>query len=199
MRLPLLLAVAVVLPFAAEAETGKDCAALSDDTARLACYDLIFKSSAPEMSTVSKWNVTTMKSKIDDSTNVLANVDALEPVRGRFGGEAYPTLWLMCRENKTSLYMTFAGHHMSDHSSYGDVTFRLDNTPAFSRRTGESTDNKALGLWDGGTAVPFIKNMFGHDILLVRATPYGESALTIEFPITGVEKAVEQLRQACGW
>lgn len=88
---------------------------------------------------------------------------------------------------------------MSDYGSKGEITNRLDKEDAKSRDFTESNDNEALGLWHGGVAIPFVKELFGHDTLLVRATPYSESAVTMEFDISGTEVAATPLREACNW
>ncbi|SMF05206.1 type VI secretion system protein VasI [Tistlia consotensis] len=201
MRFSLFLAVLVLLgSTAAQAASPEDCAKIADDNRRLTCFDLIFrKSSHTEKADYSKWRVTIERSKIDDTTNVFMFLDARGEIRRRFGGTGYPTLVIACRENKTGLWLTFAGHFMADNGSYGDVTFRIDSEKAFDRSLSESTDHEALGLWSGDRSIPFIKQLFGKKTLLVRATPFSESSLTMEFPITGVEDAIEPLRKACHW
>lgn len=145
-----------------------------------------------------KWNVRTEISAIDDSTNVFLSIDSDEHIRARFGRSGPMRLFIQCRENTTLLYIYFNGHFMSDYSN-GAVTYRLDTDKALGKRMQESNDNEALGLWSGAQSIPFIKAMFGHDKLLIRATPHSESALTATFSITGLEAEIEPLRKACNW
>jgi type VI secretion system protein VasI len=81
---------------------------------------------------------------------------------------------------------------------YGYVTLRLDSGTAFKKTMNESTDHHALGIWSPN-AVPFVKTLFGHDHLLVRATPYNGNALTSDFVIKGLDGAIKPLRSACKW
>jgi type VI secretion system protein VasI len=183
------------------ASDGKECAAIKDDGKRLECYDLLFRStvtvepSDPE----SRWRVKTETSKIDDSKNVFMSLEAKDPHRNRFGEAEHPTLLIACRENVTNLWIWFAGEFMSDLQGRGRVTYRIDKQEARSRSFRESNDHVALGLWSGGAAIPFIKEMFGASWLFVRAVPFSESAVTAEFPIAGIEEAITPLREACHW
>ncbi len=87
---------------------------------------------------------------------------------------------------------------MSDYQ-HGKITYRVDKLPAQTKRFRESNNHESLGLWSGKSAIPFLKELFGHDRLFVRATPHSESPLEASFDITGLEKAIEPLREACGW
>jgi type VI secretion system protein VasI len=136
-----------------------------------------------------------------DDTNVVLRVDAKEPVACNFSGMEKPTLIIRCQEDTTSIYIATTGCHLtsSDYNDYGHVTYRIDDKPSNTRSFDESTSNRALGLWSGGQAIPFVKAMFGHKALLTRFTPFNENPVTANFPIAGVEEAIAPLREACGW
>lgn len=204
----ILLAVTAPSPSASEA-----CAHMDDDDLRLACYDREYRD-APEAGTAEDatanddeapiriaWTSDTEVSKIDDSTNVFLRTRSTEPVRSRFGlGQGqHATLLLRCMENTTSLYIAMNDSFLADSLGYGDITFRIDDQPAFERSFTVSTDNHALGLWRGGNAIPFIRKLFGGETLLAKVTPFNESPVTLTFPISGLETAVEPLREACHW
>jgi len=197
-----ILAAAVVTLLSAHALANDDpqsCASIMDDDRRLECFDLLFRKSVASPTTNSKWDVEIETSKIDDSKNVFLFVDSIEPVRNRYGSSVRSKLTLRCRENVTSLSIWFGGHFMSDTESHGDVTYRIDTETAQTKRFRESTNHKHLGLWSGPSAIPFIKDIFDHEVLLVRATPFSESSVTMEFPIAGIESEITPLRKACGW
>lgn len=194
----LFLLVQVAEPARAE-DDPLACATIADDTARLACYDRIYRSTVSGIASTGQWHVSKEVSKIDDSVNVFMHVSAKETVKDRFGAADYPTLWIVCRENSTDIYINFAGNFMADSGGYGRVISRVDKEKAVTKSWRESTDNSALGLWGGGSAIPFAKSLFGHDTLLIQATPFNDNALTIEFPITGLDEAIKPLREACHW
>ncbi|TSD87683.1 hypothetical protein FFK22_016220 [Mycobacterium sp. KBS0706] len=185
----------------AYAASPEDCAKIAADTERLACYDLQFKASvsAVPQPAESKWQVQEQISKIDDSKNVFLRVASSEPITDRLGQPSDLVFWIACRERKTSLWFDFGGQFMADLNGGGRVTYRLDKAAARIKSFDESNDNEALGLWNGGAAIPFIKELFGGTMLLVRATPFNESSITAELPIAGLEEAVKPLRQACSW
>lgn len=147
----------------------------------------------------SSWIVNTSTSAIDDSRGVIMTSFSSDTIRSRFGQPRSAKLVLRCRENTTSLFLVFAGNHMTDHQQYGRVTVRIDDQDARTLRMNNSTDNRALGLWRGGQSIPVIRQMIGHDTVTVRATPFSESPITTQFPIDGLEEAIDPLRAACNW
>lgn len=204
------------LALADEAETSRKlraCAGDSNSVTRLVCFDGVaqgvvdeadkaatieLKKNAPKVAERNAWSTSIEKSKIDDSSEVHLSVRTTEAIHVRYH-DHHPVLWLRCMENRTSAFLHFDEMFMADNGGYGEVTFRIDDQKAFTRRMGESTDHNALGFWSGGSAIPFIKTLYGGKKLLVRATPYSESAITFELDISGTETAVAPLRKACGW
>jgi len=179
------------------------CAALKKDADRLECFDLIFKKSVVQnpvpTGSTGKWVVRVEKSKIDDTENAFVWLNAKEDRKNRYGQEGYDSIHINCRENTTDIYFHFAGDFMSSTTGGGKITYRIDKTKAKKKNFRQSNNNKALGLWSGGKAIPFIKAMFGKNTLLVRATPYNQSAVTVEFDIRGLDNAINPLRKACRW
>lgn len=182
-------------------DSAEQCAAIDDGAERLICYDLLFRVDREiEVSPAkSNWEVRTETSRIDDSTNVFLTVQSSDTFLDRFGGAGRGYMLVRCMENTTTVYFSMGDHHLADLQGYGEVTYRIDSAPAQSRRFRESTDNRALGLWNGGSSIPFIRELFGAQNLLVQITPYGESAITVDFPIAGLEEAIIPLREACSW
>lgn len=199
------------------------CAALQSDTARLACYDENFRGSAPsvdetespigadaeapsapvatpvEPAVRSLWSVRRTRSEVDDSERVVLTLTSSDSIRGRFQQPGPATMVVRCEENTTSVYLLFNDLFMSDIQGYGQVTVRVDERRAREISMGVSTDNMALGLWRGRTAIPFIRDLFGGERMFVRATPFNETRVEMTFPIAGLEEAVSPLREACGW
>ena len=196
---------ALIVPSAAqEIDRGlAGCAAIENTVNRLTCYDELAKQRnvdkpAVETVTKGKWEVQTETSKIDDSTNAYMSVESENEFPGRFSGAKRAMLMIACREKSTHVYFTFGDHFMADSGGYGDTTIRIDKQKASTMTLRESTDNGALGLWSGA-GVPFLKKLFGRSALLVRATPYNESAITVDFNIAGIENAIAPVRKNCGW
>ena len=193
-------------------EDIRRCSAIVDSVKRLECFDRVANkiqseanASATERLLVetpeqnSAWRVSISQSKVDDSTTVVLSSDALETVSGRFNRTARPLFVLRCQENTTAAFINFDGLHMADHRGYENVTFRVDKNKAFTRAMRTSTNKQALGLWSGGSAIPFIRGLFGGKVLLVQATPFNESPVTFQVNISGLEEAIAPLRKACNW
>ncbi|NKM24956.1 type VI secretion system-associated protein TagO [Rhizobium laguerreae] len=174
------------------AASPEECSAMSDDTSRLACYDAIYRKSAatqPE-TTASKWVVETQKSKMDDSETIYMALTSEQ-----FGS----VINIRCEEKVTSVYFTMGGDFMADIQGYGLIRYRLDADKQQKKSFTVSTDNQALGLWSGGSAVPFLKQLLGHKKLTAQITAYNESPTTVEYDLTGIDAAIVSLRKQCGW
>lgn len=187
-----------LLALSSAAFAQQECAAIQSPEDRLNCYDEAFKiTTTPEAP--GNWNVEIEKSKLDDTTTVMMMVLSEEALPGRFGGSEKGALMVRCKESTTSVYTIWGGHFMSDHQGGGRVDYRIDTAPAKNVAMDVSTDNKALGLWQGGASIPFVKAMFGASSIYMRATPFSESSQEMTFNIKGIEEAITPLREACGW
>jgi len=131
---------------------------------------------------------------------VFLRLTSENPIAGRFGNAGNGLLLLRCMENTTAVVFRFNDQFMASIQSYGVIEYRIDKSPIVWRLyTQESTDNMALGLWRGRAAIPFIKSLLGHETLLVRATPFNESPVTLTYDISGIDNAIAPLRKTCRW
>lgn len=176
------------------------CHEIKEKEKRLSCYDAETNYFRPSQRIIESgdWIIQRTTSKIDDSTNVFLRLPSYDQTNCRYKRGNH-NINIACRENKTSLWITFSNCFMSDNSGRGRVTYRIDTNPASTISMRESTDHMALGLWSGGTSIRFIKSLLGHNKLLIRATPFSESAVTGEYNITGLDEAIRPLREACNW
>lgn len=201
MRAILLLPLLLLGAVPAAAESLQQCAAVEDKDARLACYDGLAEAAvAPVVApTSSKWQVRIDTSPVDDSKNVYLHLVGESGITNRYGQKSDLSLYIACRENVTSAWFVFGGHFMSDLQGRGRVTYRIDKAPAKKQSFTESTDNEALGLWNGGAAIPWIKELMTGQRMYVEAVPYSESAVSDFMPIAGLEEAIKPLRESCAW
>jgi len=184
------------------ANAQDECRSLESDAARLACYDTSFgvleTEETPSLEE-SLWDKRVDISPLTDDKNVYLRIESTNSIRGKYSGSGPASLLLRCRENTTAVIFTFNGHHMTDHQNYGKVEYRLDELDLSTISTSASTDNRALGLWNGRQAIPFIQRMLGHNQMIVRALPFSESSITATFDIRGIDTAISELRDTCGW
>ncbi len=181
---------------AASEKPSGDCSGFTDSDMKRGCE---MAGSLPRISEETSWHVREERSKLDDSRSVFISTESKEYLKDRFGSSDRAMLFIRCKENTTSAFITFAGHFMSDIQGYGRVDYRVDGRKASRSTMDASTDNKALGLWSGRKSIPFAKNLFDGSELYVRATPYSESAIEMTFPIDGLKEAITPLRDACNW
>jgi len=134
-----------------------------------------------------------------DQTNVYLTVTSDTPVHCTWGGGTL-TLTARCFENTTSLIISGDCHMTSSpYHDWGHVTYRLDDASPATWRMDAATNNRALGLWSGGQAIPQIRRMLGADTLRVRVRPYGQNAVETTFNIEGLDDLIGPLRRACHW
>ena len=177
------------------------CSAVKDSVRRLKCFDDLSKKrgvSGPSVKNTSAgiWEVQTEVSKLDDSKNIYLSVSSKESISGKYGRSHKPTLTIGCRENNTLLWVN-ANEFVTTKEI--DITYRIDKQEASTISLKMATNNEVFGIWRGHNSIEFIKSLFDHNSLLVRYIPYGENPVTVEFPISGLRKAIEPLAQACGW
>lgn len=146
-----------------------------------------------------RWKVEEDRSAFDDSRTVILSVESTDTVRGQFGPPGPVMMYLRCMENTTVFYLWINDLFLSDIQGFGVVDYRIDDREAGKIRAEVSTDNKAIGLWNGRQAIPFIKELAGGTRVAFRATPYNESPVEFTFDLTGLTDAVIPLKEACAW
>lgn len=199
---PPMIAIAIFAAssFSADADIER-CTAIENSLDRLACYDdeAGYDPEVKEEAVGSgDWLVRVETSQMDDSENVFLTLYSEEQTNCPYKSGRH-SIHMACRENETNMWIRFGECFMSSIQGKGRVTYRLDTEQAATRNFRESNNNMALGLWSGGTAIPFIKKMIGHDRMIIRATPFSDSTVTGEYNITGLVEAVQPLRDACNW
>lgn len=201
---------------------ARKCAAIEGAGLRMTCYDAVFKGDgkailpeavAPslepaaevvdlraETPTAGNWQVRRDKSAMTDQDTVVLTLTSNEMVQCRqYGSPSYLTLLARCKEDTTAIFITGDCHVASGFHGYGEVTLRLDDGKPFKRSMDASTDSSALGLWDGGSAIPLLKQMIGKKQMIARFTPFGANPVEPTFDTTGFDEAVKPLREVCGW
>ena len=185
----------------AAAQDVAACARIEADLDRLACYDRASgrTPTTTEAPASGKWSVRERKSEFRDTADIFVSVDSEDVLPCGFGRRETASLMLRCMENTTALYVSTSCHLASGFGGYGRVEYRVDDRASKTRNFDDSTDNRALGLWNGNRAIPVIRDLLGGKTLLVRFTPFNENPVTARFPIAGIEEAIKPLRQACKW
>ena len=86
----------------------------------------------------------------------------------------------------------------SNYSTYGDVSFRIDDQKLGAWSMTASDNRRALGLWNG-RGIGQIKRLIEGQTLQAWITPYSENEIHLTFNISGIGEALVDVRENCGW
>ncbi|MDS0888733.1 type VI secretion system-associated protein TagO [Raoultella ornithinolytica] len=174
------------------------CQAEENGTKRLGCYDLLLPpneiQNPEEKSDAGKWQVSTVESDIDDSTNVFAMLTADLPISSNFGRTSTPVLFITCREKKTELFINWDVYLGLGETS---MLHRLDKQKAVTKVWDISGNTKAV--FYRGRTIDFIKSLEKSGKMLAQITPYNENSATTTFDLKGLSEAIKPLQKSCGW
>ncbi|MDE8896339.1 type VI secretion system-associated protein TagO [Klebsiella pneumoniae] len=174
------------------------CQAEENGTKRLGCYDLLLPpneiQNPEEKSDTGKWQVSTVESDIDDSTNVFAMLTADLPISSNFGRTSTPVLFITCREKKTELFINWDVYLGLGETS---MLHRLDKQKAVTKVWDISGNTKAV--FYRGRTIDFIKSLEKSGKMLAQITPYNENSATTTFDLKGLSEAIKPLQKSCGW
>lgn len=208
--------VGLTLPASAQDTLGQ-CATISADAARLACYDKLAKAlpsvtplseqiadalDKPETkpvdpNAISAWSVSKTTNPVDDTPTVVAVLAATE---GRSKWGEVVTLFARCRSNTTELYVDWGDYLGNDGDIYNNfkrVTVRVGASAARKERWSLSTDSKATFApsWAGS----LMRELVTADRLVLQTVPFNESPTTAIFDLAGAKDALGQIAETCQW
>ena len=139
-----------------------------------------------------KWSVREREDDpIDDSRVVSVSLEAESSSVNSRGTQ--PLLFLRCKSNETSMYISWEDYVTESTM----VTHRFDKGVAITREWPSSTDKTASFYY--GPALSIAQTLMMTDTFVARTTPYNENPVTAVFDTRGLSKAIEPLREACGW
>lgn len=178
---------------------------IADSLQRLTCFDAAFpKAGIAALPTVGaeaqaepatgfgSWQVEREKSAIDDSPKITAY---LAPNEAQSGGLFAKALIVRCVENTTSVIVATDDFQIG--AETGGITYRIDSSPAVTARWAMSDNNSAMGLWNGSTAIPFLKSLRDAKKLAVRTEM--QKRVDMTFDVTGISAVLDEVAKACNW
>lgn len=159
---------------------GSDCAAISGDAERLACYDAVFRTGGVP--------------------SVAATVAALESeqlIPARPSGRAPATMTVACESGQLSIAFAFAGNTMSALGNDAGITLQYDLQAARSRTLPVNGTNTAIVMGASDGAEAFLQGLEGATNLTVRVTPVSSRSLSVRFRVDAFMPAIAPVRAAC--
>jgi type VI secretion system VasI family protein len=195
-------------PSSVAIEQAQRCSAELDTLKRLNCFDGVFpngraeggelgstiRADQPTASLPSAWRIDLEKSPLDDSPKVTAILlpDSTSAGNGFMMGSN--ALALRCHENTTSVVLSTSLFMASDTVR---VTTRIGAAAPSSSAWERSSNMRAVGLWSGSQAIPFIRSLEDGETLFVRVEDRERVDMT--FNLSDVSEARRSVAQACGW
>ena len=146
------------------------------------------------------WQVSQFRSPNDGSPAIAMTLATNTVVPGQSQvAPGMALLSLQCAEGNTSAILQFGKDVLRDLEGSGDVVYRINGRGEAHLTFQQSTDGKAMGLWTNELSVPFIESLIGANSLNIEAIPYKELPVKARFNVSGLDKAIAPLREACGW
>lgn len=172
-----LVAAQMVVPAMGQ-ETGESCAIISDGAQRLACYDAIFRTDAPDLP-----DMLTFQSE--------------QMIPAKPSGRKPATFSVACIDGATEVRFAFAGQPMSATSDIAPITLQVDQGVTQVRTVQASADNTSVSFGSQREVEAFLDTLNGGEKLKVRATPVRQRSLNVTFRLTEALGPIGALREAC--
>lgn len=184
-----------------------DCSKIKTDAERLACFDNTSKPNESPVSDGQKslWSLFTVPSKWDDSVHYGVNLLSDNQIDEGVNDNKYGKILIFCVAQNTGLFFTIAdlstntNDLLASHGDVGFVRYRLDKEQVKTIEMDLGETERVIGFWSKEQSIPFIKEMFGHDKMLVELKRYNGTKETLEFSINGLQEAIKPVRQECKW
>lgn len=183
------------------------CIEIEEPEHRLACYDkasgLVSESgsqvqndgeNADSNPDGAQWQYSEESSALDDRKDVWLSLLSQNSEGNSIGSPERATLYVRCMQNSTNVFISF-NRYTADNQS---VRYRLDKGRVQSRRMEVMRGGEGIGLWSGGSAIPFAKSLFGKNTLVVSYTTY-TGPVEFSFDVGGLESRINPLAEACNW
>lgn len=143
---------------------------------------------------IGAWRIHKDTNPIDDTKTVTLALTATTGAN-QFGQE--PVLLARCQSNQTEVFANWKTYLGEDSDGQKRIIVRIGEAPATNEYWGLSTDREAVFApgWGGD----MLKKMISSDRLVLQLTPYGENPITAVFNTTGLDVALKELADTCGW
>lgn len=119
--------------------------------------------------------------------------------RNLVGHKSRLSLDVYCKDNTTSIRLTFGGNIVASFLDTAPLRFTVDDKPPAQYRFSVSSDFKSVGLWTGEEAIPIIKSLLGARTLTVEGAPFFSRPVKAGFQVQGLNSAIQPVRGSCKW
>ena len=171
------------------------CAALKDDSERLACFDSLAAGGrgVGAASNAGMWEVFEETNPLDDSMAVVLALKA----SGDWSILRPPVvLILRCVGGETEVYVDWR-QSLGFEDEEVDVVSRVGSAKAATQRWALSSDTEATFFL--GNTQALIECLMMEGRFVAQLEPPNSNPITAVFELHGIDTAVAPLRRACGW
>ena len=176
---------------------GPDCAAIADDSERLACYDLLAgiakELSEPTPVEVGQWRITHNVDPMTDFDVVILSLDSGEPNRC---APQIAGLYVRCDVQGLNLYVSH-GCYAPGTDGRHNVQVRYDDEDARTIRLFSDSTDTAVGIFQGANTRVWLRDLLGADRFVIQITPYRDPPQTLTFATAGLAEAVTASGMKC--
>lgn len=146
------------------------------------------------------WQASEERSKMDGSLTVALALNSPDTVQGWLESMR-PTLIVRCLEHKTSVYVVTgtAAQPVEGANEQYPVDLRFDEGKPTTQWWSESTDSKALGVWESESAIALGRRLAKAKKLVFRFTPINASPVIASFDLSGLDHLLPKVALACDW
>ena len=147
---------------------------------------------------IGKWTISRSNSLMDDSKTVVISLDAENNISAYPNKSVIPELIIICKENKTQLYIDVKVSPNPEYGLYNKSTvrIRLDDNKFLKQRWSESTNGEALFA---PKAISLARKLNKSRTMLFEFTPYNSNSQLAEFDVRGLEPYLKELSKTCNW
>lgn len=161
-------------------QTAAQCAAIGDDTERLACYDGLFRSGA------------------DARTGEPVVIESERMIPARPTGRQPAVMTIACTPAGMEVRFTFAGQSVSNTGDIAAMTYQVDSAATLVRTMRADETNTKLTFATPQETDTFLDGLVGATNVKVRMTPVRQRSLTLDFRVDRVADEIAAQRAACG-
>ncbi|WP_079592000.1 type VI secretion system-associated protein TagO [Bosea thiooxidans] len=199
-------------PHAFAQEPAKDikselerCASYDGDGDRLACFDFISgrkqkavsSTKEPSEREYGRWKVSSSSSRLDKSKSTVAFLVSEEAKTGQRGSGVLAGLVVRCDEGRTSVYVSFGSELVAN--EVVEIQYRVGDAKPQNTKWGASENSRAYGPFGGKAAIPLAKSLIGQKDFYLRGETRIFQSSEAYFLLDGVDAALKEVRENCGW
>ncbi|WP_037911138.1 type VI secretion system-associated protein TagO [Sulfitobacter mediterraneus] len=189
-----------------------ECHSFTGENTRLVCYDRVTgyngesagetkeeTSAQVQTSTIpsphgNQWRLATEKSALDDRQDVWLSVPSQNTEGNAIGSPIRAFFYVRCMENRTNTFISF-DRYTTDNQN---VRYKLDEGSVKKHWMQAMRGGEGIGVWSGGKAIPFVKQLLGKKKLVVGYDTFS-GPVEFVFNISGLEKQLHLLAEECDW